>query len=144
MQSHIVSSNIKAAELTKKAPISISPWVNEQLPPWDQILSAHDVARLTRRKRWVCVGLAWIRRFPRKRMYRGRALGWLKSDVLEWMARERRPSRGPLPKAVPRFAESSGLQQRPQFEHMGLRTPRRRRPRRQRTQRSPSFDLKRP
>src|SRR5579859_4404375 len=35
-----------------KARVSISKWVNEAYPPWDEILSTHDVARLTRCPRW--------------------------------------------------------------------------------------------
>jgi predicted DNA-binding transcriptional regulator AlpA len=69
-------------------PIVLSRWINEPYPPLTELLSAHDVARLTRRPRWLLVGLALIGRFPRKARFRGRALGWWRSDVLEWMARD--------------------------------------------------------
>jgi predicted DNA-binding transcriptional regulator AlpA len=68
--------------------IVLSRWVNEPYPPLTELLSAHDVARLTRRPRWLLAGLALIGRFPRKARFRGRALGWWCADVLEWMARD--------------------------------------------------------
>jgi predicted DNA-binding transcriptional regulator AlpA len=68
--------------------IRLSRWINEPYPPLTELLSAHDVARLTRRPRWLLVGLELIGRFPRKARFRGRALGWWRSDVLEWMARD--------------------------------------------------------
>jgi len=69
-------------------PIVLSRWVNEPYPPLTELLSAHDVARLTRRPRWLLAGLALIGRFPKKARFRGRALGWWRSDVLEWMAKD--------------------------------------------------------
>ena len=66
--------------------IMLSRWVNEPYPPLTELLSAHDVARLTRRPRWLLVGLAMIGRFPKRARFRGRAFGWWLSDVLEWMA----------------------------------------------------------
>ncbi len=66
--------------------VALSPWVNERCPPIHDILSAHDVARLTRRPRWVLVGLCLVGRFPKKARFRGRALGWRRTEVLEWMA----------------------------------------------------------
>ena len=68
--------------------VALSRWVNEPLPAWQDILSAHDVARLTRRPTWILCGLALVGRFPRERQYRGRRIGWLRSDVLTWMTRE--------------------------------------------------------
>lgn len=68
--------------------VALSRWVNEPLPAWQDILSAHDVARLTRRPTWILYGLALVGRFPRECQYRGRRIGWLRSDVLNWMTRE--------------------------------------------------------
>src|SRR5688572_2221516 len=68
--------------------ITLSRWINEPYPPLTELLSAHDVARLTRRPRWLLVGLALIGRFPKRVRFRGRALGWWLSDVLEWMAKD--------------------------------------------------------
>ena len=70
--------------------VSISKWVNEPLPAWNDILTAHDVARLTRRRRWHLSALMWIGRFPRQQCFRGRRLGWLRSDVVSWLAKELR------------------------------------------------------
>jgi Prophage CP4-57 regulatory protein (AlpA) len=66
--------------------VSISRWVNEPLPPWHEILTARDVARLARRPPWLLSGMALLGRFPRQRRFRGRAIGWLRSDVLDWIA----------------------------------------------------------
>ena len=68
--------------------VALSRWVNEPLPAWRDILSAHDVARLTRRPAWILCGLTLLGRFPNKCQYRGRRIGWLRSDVLAWMTRE--------------------------------------------------------
>jgi predicted DNA-binding transcriptional regulator AlpA len=70
--------------------VTLSPWVNERFPAWEELLSAHDVARLTRRPRWVIASLIWVRRFPRKRRYHGRGIGWLRSDVIHWLAKDLR------------------------------------------------------
>ena len=68
--------------------VTISPWVNEPLPDIQGILCSRDLARLTRRPRWEIFGLALIGKFPRKKRYRGRPIGWCKSEVLEWMTHE--------------------------------------------------------
>ena len=41
-------------------PIVLSRWINEPYPPLTELLSAYDVARLTRRPRWLLVGLTLI------------------------------------------------------------------------------------
>jgi hypothetical protein len=66
--------------------VSISRWVNEPFPAWDCILTAHDVARLIRRPPWMLSSMAAVGRFPRKQRFRGKNIGWLKADVLAWMA----------------------------------------------------------
>ena len=70
--------------------VSISPYVNERFPNWEELLSAHDVARLTRRPRWVLASLTLLGRFPRKQRFHGRDIGWLRSDVLTWLSRDLR------------------------------------------------------
>src|SRR6185312_14403955 len=74
--------------LLRRVDVSLSPWVNERFPAWTDLLSAHDVARLTRRPTWVLLSLAAVGRFPQKNYYQGRSVGWLRADVLEWMARD--------------------------------------------------------
>ena len=97
----------------RKTPISISRWINERYPPLQELLSAHDVARLTRRPRWVLAGLCLLGRFPTKLKFRGRAIGWRRSEILDWMARDLSitdnnaapvrscPRRNPLQKRLP-------------------------------------------
>jgi len=71
-----------------RATVTLSRWVNEPLPPFQELLSAHDVARLTRRPKLVLSGLMLIGRFPKKRRFRGRQIAWLRSDVLDWLSRD--------------------------------------------------------
>jgi predicted DNA-binding transcriptional regulator AlpA len=70
------------------SPIVVSRWVNEPYPPLTELLSAHEVARLTRRPRWLLLGLMMIGRFPKRARFRGKALGWWLPDILEWMAKD--------------------------------------------------------
>ncbi len=72
----------------RKAPISISRWVNESPPPLRDLLSAHDVAQLTRRPIWLLAGLSLVGRFPKKLKFRGRGIGWRRSEILDWMSRD--------------------------------------------------------
>lgn len=67
--------------------VSISRWVNEPYPAWDRILTAHDVARLIRRPPWMLCSMAAIGQFPKRQRFHGRNIGWLKADILDWMAR---------------------------------------------------------
>src|SRR5260370_32999227 len=67
--------------------VTLSKWVHERCPPWEQLLSAHDVARLTRRPRWVLLGLMLLGRFPTKQCFHGRRIGWLRDDVLDWIGK---------------------------------------------------------
>src|ERR1700722_8670578 len=73
---------------TRAATATLSPWVNEPLPDIQAILSSRDLARLTRRPRWVLCGLALMGKFPKRKLYRGRLVGWCRAEVLEWMARD--------------------------------------------------------
>jgi len=84
--------------------------VNEKLPPWNQILTAHDVARLTRRHRWVLSALALLGRFPRQYRFQGRGIGWRQCDVCRWLESERHLES----EAVP-FKEFSPLQWQLEF-----------------------------
>lgn len=68
--------------------VVISPWINERPPPLHELLSSHDVARLTRRPSWLIASLSLIGRFPKQIKSRGQRTGWLRSQVLDWMARE--------------------------------------------------------
>ena len=66
-------------------PVSLSRWVNEGLPSCQALLTAHEVARLTRRPRWVLEALTLFRRFPKKQRFHGRRIGWRRHDVLLWL-----------------------------------------------------------
>src|SRR6266478_4470988 len=93
--------------------VSISKWVNQPLPPLDELLSSHDMARLTRRPRFVVVGLSCLGFLPRRRRYRGCVVGWLRSDVLDWMSKDLRvasPSEAPpCPRRAIRLQKSLPL-----------------------------------
>jgi predicted DNA-binding transcriptional regulator AlpA len=86
MSRNSVQGRIEATVCVRER-VSISRWVNEPYPAWDQILTAHDVARLIRRPPWVFSSLAAVGQFPKRQRFRGKNIGWLKADVLEWMAR---------------------------------------------------------
>jgi predicted DNA-binding transcriptional regulator AlpA len=92
--------------------VSLSPYVNEPLPNWEEFLCAHDVARLTRRPRWMVLSLALLGRFPRKRRFHGRGIGWSRTDILDWLARDQRtvPCHStPAPALRPRITRQSSL-----------------------------------
>lgn len=88
MNSDDLSFASQSAATRSSSNVILSPYVNEPFPAWEELLSAHDVARLTRRPRWMLAGLVLLRRFPRKSRYHGRGIGWLRSDVLCWLTRE--------------------------------------------------------
>lgn len=113
MSLHVVDAPVKSRALdptsyenlepmAQKTPVSISPWINERYPPLHELLSAHDVARLIRRPRWAIAGLRLIRRFPKSLKFRGRPIGWRRSDVMNWMARSAALTSTKLPKAITR------------------------------------------
>lgn len=90
MSTNSIRDATDAGGLSVRQRISISPWVNEPYPNWDRILTAHDVTRLIRRPPWMLRTMAAVGRFPRKQRFHGKQIGWLKADILDWMARARR------------------------------------------------------
>lgn len=80
------SSSARASNTAVKTEMRLSPWVNERLPPLQDLLCSHDVERLTRRPRWILEGLGLIGRFPRRKTFRGRKLGWCRAEVFDWMS----------------------------------------------------------
>jgi len=102
-----------ACSAARSKNVSLSNWVNEPFPVWEQLLSAHDVARLTRRPRWMLLGMMAVGRFPRTLRFHGRAIGWLRRDVLEWVAQDSTATRGDLDNVRPifwrRFARQASL-----------------------------------
>src|ERR1700733_3457428 len=94
------TSPVQPASPAASHRVSLSPYVNEQLPNWEELLSAHDVARLTRRRRWVVLSLTLLGRFPRKRRFRGCSIGWLRSDVVHWLAKDLRATELPAQACV--------------------------------------------
>ncbi|MFZ1905793.1 MAG: hypothetical protein WAU56_10435 [Steroidobacteraceae bacterium] len=80
--------SLQVAPTSPSRNVVLSPFVNERFPTWEELLSAHDVARLTRRPRWVLAGLAFFGHFPRKRRYHGHGIGWRRSEVLSWLTQE--------------------------------------------------------
>jgi predicted DNA-binding transcriptional regulator AlpA len=77
-----------AERTTRAVTVTVSPWVNEPLPDIHAILCSRDLARLTRLPRWLLCGLAMMGKFPRRKRYRGRLVGWCRAEVLEWMTRD--------------------------------------------------------
>lgn len=66
--------------------VRFSKWLNERPLPCADLLNGHDVARMTRRPLWALTLLALTGRFPLKARFRGRPVGWLRQDILDWMA----------------------------------------------------------
>src|ERR1017187_5578668 len=85
-------SAARAAPVAVRRNVALSPWVNERFPAWEELLSAHDVARLTRRPRWVLLGLVVLGQFPPKQRFHVRGIGWLRDDVLTWVSQQARPT----------------------------------------------------
>ena len=121
MNSGIHDLQERPSAATARQEVSISKWVNERAPPWDDILTAHDVARLTRRHPWHLSALMWIGRFPAQQRFRGRRLGWLRSDVVSWLAKELRTRN---------HQHGPSVQQRLPLQDFGYRRSRRIRSRR--------------
>jgi hypothetical protein len=67
--------------------VEVPPCVDEPFPAWDEYLAARDLARLLRRPPWLLCGMVLLRRFPDKHRFRDPAIGWFKSDILDWMGR---------------------------------------------------------
>lgn len=85
----IDESRAQILERTRAQHVSLSRWVNEPLPSCEDLLTAHDVARLMRRPHWVFSTLALFGCFPKKQRYHGRGIGWRRRDVLRWIASDR-------------------------------------------------------
>ena len=100
MSTNSAQLGIETGAVPARERVSISRWVNEPYPPWDQILTTHDVARLVRRSGWMLNSLAAVGRFPRKHRFRGKKIGWLKADILEWMMRTPRSKGAPTSENV--------------------------------------------
>ena len=71
------------------ARVLLSKQVNEPFPPLNQVLSAHDVARLTRRHRWALYALTALGRFPKQQRFRGHPIGWHRRDLANWLENRR-------------------------------------------------------
>jgi predicted DNA-binding transcriptional regulator AlpA len=80
------TESASAAPRSEGTRVLLSKWVNERSPAWHEILSAHDVARLTRRRRWILRTLTFLGKFPKRQRFHDRAIGWAKHDVLKWLA----------------------------------------------------------
>ena len=95
--------------------VSLSRWVNERLPSCQEILTSHDVARLTRRPQWVLAALTFLGRFPSKQRFHGRRVGWRRRDVLRWLSAD-----GAADSPAPNTLEES---QTPRQRELDLRHP---------------------
>jgi predicted DNA-binding transcriptional regulator AlpA len=74
-----------APAVAPRSNIALSKWVNEKLPAWNEVLGAREVARLTRRPRWILAALAFVGRFPKPQRFHRRAIGWHRRDVQRWL-----------------------------------------------------------
>jgi hypothetical protein len=107
MRIDMSGSGTRPATIAPAASTAISKWVNEPLPSLNHILTAHDTERLTRRPCWLLVGLSLIGQFPKKMRFRGKAIGWRRSEVLEWMSQERAPKQTARPSRRHRMRQAT-------------------------------------
>jgi predicted DNA-binding transcriptional regulator AlpA len=86
-----------------KDEIQCSRWINEPLPDLRAVLTSHDICRLTRRPLWYLYGLLLLRRFPRRRTYHDKPVGWHRDDVIAWLTKDLTAGlrQHPLPRACP-------------------------------------------
>jgi predicted DNA-binding transcriptional regulator AlpA len=82
----IDESGLRAPDRGRAQRVSLSKWVNESLPSFQELLTSHEVARLTRRHRWVLAALTVAGCFPLKQRFHGRSIGWRRNDVERWLA----------------------------------------------------------
>jgi predicted DNA-binding transcriptional regulator AlpA len=106
-QTSAAGKPISTANTEKR--VLISPWVNERFPPINELLRSQDVARLTRRPRWLIAGLCLIGRFPKRLNFHGRAIGWRRSEVLDWLGRNFDPSVGTVASSLDRHDRQANL-----------------------------------
>ena len=81
------SSAVAPTIIRASQDLRLPRWVNEPLPDLRAILSASEISRLTRRPRWLLLGLAILGRFPKQRTHCGKPVGWHRADVLDWLTR---------------------------------------------------------
>ena len=77
------SSPVAPTIIRTSQDLRLPRWVNEPLPDLRALLSASEISRLTRRPRWLLIGLAVLGRFPKQRTHCGKPVGWLQ-DFLCW------------------------------------------------------------
>jgi len=79
------SSSVAPSIIRTSQDLRLPRWVNEPLPDLRALLTANEISRLTRRPRWLLLGLAVLGRFPKQRTHCGKPVGWHRADVLEWL-----------------------------------------------------------
>lgn len=79
------SSAVATTIIRTSHDLRLPRWVNEPLPDLRAILSASEISRLTRRPRWLLLGLAVFGQFPKRRTHCGKPVGWHRADVLDWL-----------------------------------------------------------
>ena len=79
------SSSVAPSIIRTSQDLRLPRWVNEPLPDLRALLTANEISRLTRRPRWLLLGLAALGRFPKQRTHCGKPVGWHRADVLDWL-----------------------------------------------------------
>ena len=62
-------STVAPTTIRASPELRLPRWVNEPLPDLRALLSASEISRLTRRPRWLLLGLAVLGRFPKQRTH---------------------------------------------------------------------------
>lgn len=77
-----------------KPPVSVPQWIHERFPPLHELLCTHDLARLSRRLRWVIAGLCLIGRISKKLKLHKRAIRRHRSEAVAGWAENLGITRG--------------------------------------------------
>ena len=123
-------STVAPTTIRASPELRLPRWVNEPLPDLRALLSASEISRLTRRPRWLLLGLAVLGRFPKQRTHCGKPVGWHRADVLDWLTQnmtveaDQSPRSGRCRHATPRQAclpfdasRSNKRTQEPELRH---------------------------
>lgn len=79
------SSSVSPSIIRTSQDLRLPRWVNEPLPDLRALLTANEISRLTRRPRWLLLGLAVLGWFPKQRTHCGKPVGWHRADVIDWL-----------------------------------------------------------
>lgn len=106
MDASMKTSTPDLSPLADPVRVSLSRWINEPPVPCGELLTARDVARMTRRGTWVLAALVLTGRLPKRYRFQGRPVGWLRSDIEGWLRLNSQASSVPGSRAARRCSNA--------------------------------------